>query len=132
MCYDEMTDVLRIHFLDAHNTRRISLALGNLVDYESNTLPTATNMYRLIWNCDLEKESIDFIKTCPSDPTLVYYLDGKNVHTQPANDLTFKKGVKNAIMAWFSPYRSYKGPGLSATFSGHHHREIFTYTQVFS
>ncbi|KHJ96403.1 SCP-like protein [Oesophagostomum dentatum] len=64
----EVSDSIRVQFLDTHNVRRSALAKGQIKDaYPGRTaLPTASNMLKLRWDCKLEKEAIDYINKCPT------------------------------------------------------------------
>ncbi|VDN21923.1 unnamed protein product [Cylicostephanus goldi] len=45
--WGEINDTLRMHMLDTHNTRRATLALGQITDNTGATLPAATDMNTL-------------------------------------------------------------------------------------
>ncbi|VDK57734.1 unnamed protein product [Cylicostephanus goldi] len=60
-----MTDAARLLFLNAHNEARLSVAKG-LEPNKCGFLGPAKNMYKLEWDCDLEKQAQNAIALCPS------------------------------------------------------------------
>ncbi|KHJ93300.1 SCP-like protein, partial [Oesophagostomum dentatum] len=130
----EVTSTLKTHFLDTHNQRRGQLASGSLTDaYGGITLPKAKDMCELIWNCDLEKQAIDYVRKCPTDTdtTLNDQSPGENFYRISSADLPYyRDGIKKAVTEWWKVYRWYNTPGTSATFlSSHANSPVSSYTR---
>ncbi|KAL6741878.1 hypothetical protein Aduo_015090 [Ancylostoma duodenale] len=60
-----MTDALRQMFLSYHNDARLRVAKGIEPNNVGNLNP-AKNMYKLEWDCAMEKQAQDAIAACPS------------------------------------------------------------------
>ncbi|VDM72063.1 unnamed protein product [Strongylus vulgaris] len=110
-------------------TLRSQLALGQLVDNRGTKLPSARNMYRLLWACDLEQQAHDWLATCPSGPQL---SKGENFYRGPASGLSAWRDMnKKAVTEWWKVYRNVNGPGSSAVYtSSHEGTMIDSYTQM--
>ncbi|KIH65027.1 SCP-like protein [Ancylostoma duodenale] len=61
----ENTDQLRDLYLNFHNDARRRVAQGKEPN-KVGTLNPAKNMYKLSWNCDMEKKAQDHIRSCSS------------------------------------------------------------------
>ncbi|CAJ0591945.1 unnamed protein product [Cylicocyclus nassatus] len=59
-----MTDSIRQIFLNVHNLYRSRIARGLEKTAAGNKAPTARRMYRLNWNCELEKRAMDSARKC--------------------------------------------------------------------
>ncbi|CAJ0601529.1 unnamed protein product [Cylicocyclus nassatus] len=130
-----MTDTLRMHFLDTTNYRRSILAKGQVTDNTNQLLPTATNMFLLIWDCELEKNAIDYVKTCPTTTYITRNDEeaGENIHRVPISSEvpTYRDAIKNAVVAWWKVVRQYPGPGATAMFYPmHYDSPIASYTRM--
>ncbi|KHJ96401.1 SCP-like protein [Oesophagostomum dentatum] len=131
----EVSDAIRIQFLDTHNVRRNVLATGQMTDaYGPMALPTASNMLKLRWDCALEKEAIDYINTCPMS-TYAKKNDqesGENFFRSPMSSYPAPRdAVKKAITEWWKVYRMYSTPGTNAMFlSAHLNSPVASYTMM--
>ncbi|RCN47661.1 SCP-like protein [Ancylostoma caninum] len=78
-----MTDVIRTNILQMHNWRRSQLAFGNIKNGKNDyNLPTASNMYKMAYDCNLEKDALVFASKCSlaSSPQTSRVGQGENVH----------------------------------------------------
>ncbi|CAJ0601442.1 unnamed protein product [Cylicocyclus nassatus] len=131
--YEELPDSLRSIMVETHNTRRSTLALGQITDNTGTTLPAATNMNYLVWACKLEKEAHDFLRNCPTEgyqrpddkrPAQNFYRQ-----TITANERTYKDMNKKAVTEWWKQVRKVSGPGTSTYFRlEHNSTQIRSYT----
>ncbi|RCN52264.1 SCP-like protein, partial [Ancylostoma caninum] len=105
MCSNaEMTDEVRKKILDMHNWRRSQVALGRIRNgRNSYNCPTAANMYKMEYDCELEKSALDYAKQCshmPSDPA-TRQGQGENVNSgRKKNDKM--KEAKRAVQSWWN------------------------------
>ncbi|RCN52265.1 SCP-like protein [Ancylostoma caninum] len=102
MCSNaEMTDEVRKKILDMHNWRRSQLALGRIKNGRNPyNCPTAANMYKMKYDCELEKSALDYAKQCSHKPT-TRQGQGENVHSgRPKNDKV--KEAKQAVQSWWN------------------------------
>ncbi|VDL67697.1 unnamed protein product [Nippostrongylus brasiliensis] len=65
-CSDASLKSDRQDWLSAHNSIRSSLALGNVVDDNGDTLSPASNMYTMIYDCGLEEKAKAYVDGCPT------------------------------------------------------------------
>ncbi|RCN41941.1 SCP-like protein, partial [Ancylostoma caninum] len=100
----EMTDAARRKILDMHNHRRSALALGQIPNGKNTyNCPTATNMYKMAYDCDLENSALAYAKQCRLVASAVGSRpgEGENVHTGPfVADL--ERGAEAAVQSWWS------------------------------
>ncbi|EYC28919.1 hypothetical protein Y032_0007g3499 [Ancylostoma ceylanicum] len=124
MCqYTEMTDAARKRVRAMHNWRRSQLALGNVQNGRNNyNCSQAANMYKMKYDCDLEKSALDYAKQCTLTPS-VAYNQGENVHVGPLeNDKTKAIAtVGEKCTHWSTVIRSsekkgYPGKTVNSTF----------------
>nr|AAO63577.1 secreted protein 5 precursor [Ancylostoma caninum] len=100
----EMTDAARKKVLGMHNWRRSQVALGNVQNGKNAyNCPTATDMYKIEYDCDLENSALAYAKQC----SLVGSAEG----TRPGEGENVHKGalvtdpeaaVQTAVQAWWS------------------------------
>ncbi|KIH53058.1 hypothetical protein ANCDUO_16826 [Ancylostoma duodenale] len=57
---------MREKILDYHNKARVQLANGQERN-KTGRLPSAKNMYELLWDCELEKKAQVAIANCPEN-----------------------------------------------------------------
>ncbi|CAJ0609177.1 unnamed protein product [Cylicocyclus nassatus] len=100
-----MTDAARLLFLNAHNDARLSVAQG-LEPNKCGFLGPAKNMYKLEWDCDLEKQAQNAILLCPSTMGIfASYSQNLMKFTGTFSDpLT---AVAAAVNKWWSAVRQY-------------------------
>ncbi|RCN25111.1 hypothetical protein ANCCAN_29179 [Ancylostoma caninum] len=80
----EMTDAARKKVLDMHNWRRSQLALGKIPNGKNSyNCPTATNMFKMAYDCDLENSALAYARQCSLVPSDVGTRpdEGENVHS---------------------------------------------------
>ncbi|CAJ0601530.1 unnamed protein product [Cylicocyclus nassatus] len=131
--FGEISDTMRMHMQDTHNFRRSTLALGQITDNTGATLPAATNMNYLHWNCTLEEQAHKFLRSCPTEG---YQrpsddLPAQNFYRQTitSNEPTWRDMNKKTVTEWWKPVRKVAGPGQSARFSlAHNSTSIRSYT----
>ncbi|KHJ82494.1 SCP-like protein [Oesophagostomum dentatum] len=128
-----MTDDLRIQILDMHNYRRGLLAQGKVARKNGNYYPTAANMARMSYDCNLEAEALSHNRQCPnakSGSTIV----GENFFRASTSGLvSWADGVYKAVTSWWKVVRaSSSGVGVTAvTFRQVHvGTEIESWSQV--
>ncbi|EYC28904.1 hypothetical protein Y032_0007g3490 [Ancylostoma ceylanicum] len=102
MCSNtEMTDTIRRKILQMHNWRRSQLALGNIKNGKNSyNCPTAANMYKMKYDCDLENLALAYAKQCTLAPSNTP-TEGENVHSAPYNADQYA-AAKAAVQAWWS------------------------------
>jgi hypothetical protein len=59
-----MTDAIRQVGLNAHNTLRSKVALGQAVNKNGTNLPSATNMYKMTWSVLVEGYAQQLADSC--------------------------------------------------------------------
>ncbi|VDL77154.1 unnamed protein product [Nippostrongylus brasiliensis] len=87
---------------------RSQTALGNTPNGVSGVnLPTATNMLKMVYDCDLERDAIIYAQTCSGTGSANGTRPGQdeNVYLD-ANAFDQTTAVQNAVIAWFSPIRN--------------------------
>ncbi|VDM76446.1 unnamed protein product [Strongylus vulgaris] len=92
-------------------------------------------MLSLIWDCVLEDNAIQYVKTCPTTNYIPGNDEqpGENLHRVPiSGDIpTYRDAIKNAVVAWWKVVRQYPGPGSTAMFYPiHYDSPIATYTRM--
>ncbi|CAJ0600880.1 unnamed protein product [Cylicocyclus nassatus] len=130
-----MTDKLRMHFKDTHNFRRSELAFGRIQKNNGNYLPTAGNMFKLEYNCELEAGAIERAKQCPrlksaqsSRPGI-----GENFRRIPITEgfPTYRDAIKEVVTRWWNVVRHCSGIGMAAVFREKHvGTAIVSFTQM--
>ncbi|EYC32516.1 hypothetical protein Y032_0003g1624 [Ancylostoma ceylanicum] len=99
----EMTDAARKKILDMHNWRRSELALGKIPNGKNSyNCPTATNMEKMEYDCDLENSALAYAKQCSLVASEVGTRpgEGENVHAGPIL-ADQEKGAEAAVQAWW-------------------------------
>ncbi|CAJ0601528.1 unnamed protein product [Cylicocyclus nassatus] len=129
-----MTDKLRLRILDMHNSRRSSLALGNVTKNTGANLPAAANMRKLKYDCELEFSAIKFASQCPkigsTEDTRVE--QGENMYQMIETGVTsFEEAASKAVDSWWKVVQVYPSPGSAAKFRETHvGTAIITFTQM--
>ncbi|KHJ89750.1 SCP-like protein [Oesophagostomum dentatum] len=129
-----MTDALRTKFLDAHNYRRELLATGQVAKRNGNYLPKAANMQRMRYNCALEVQVGEFLKTCPKAGSAesARIGTGENFLRISQDGIAdYTKAVEKAVTSWWKVIRTTEGIGMAVTFRAHHvGAPISSFTQM--
>ncbi|CAJ0610005.1 unnamed protein product [Cylicocyclus nassatus] len=130
----EMTDELRMNYMDMHNYRRKLLANGEVAKNNGNLFPKAANMMKLELDCDLEADAIAYAGTCPKDVSHINRVDvGEHYHRVPVSSApTPRDALKSAVTNWWKVVRSHPGPGVKeVTFRDKYiGQPIETFTQM--
>ncbi|KIH51347.1 SCP-like protein [Ancylostoma duodenale] len=96
-----MTDEVRKKILDMHNWRRSQVALGKIKNgLNPYNCPTAANMYKMKYDCDLEMSALDYAKQCSHKPS-TRQGEGENVHSGPSKNDKVKE-AKRAVQTWWN------------------------------
>ncbi|KHN72959.1 Ancylostoma secreted protein [Toxocara canis] len=96
----ELTDSRRQLFLTEHNSRRSSLARG-IQRTANGFAPKASQLYKLVYDCELEKLSQVSAHTCKYVASGYYNDFEENVYTFGRNQLTKEQSIKNAASVWW-------------------------------
>ncbi|KAK6038090.1 SCP-like protein [Cooperia oncophora] len=114
-----MDDNTRYKFLYYHDGPRMVLALGESPDNDYGFLPPAKNLFRMRWNCTLEKQARDLIKNCPANVTGAPEK-GMNLYHHALTGTTDKYAkyqfISDAVDYWLLPTDTY-ALGPNATFT---------------
>ncbi|KAK5964820.1 hypothetical protein GCK32_017085 [Trichostrongylus colubriformis] len=87
-----MNDRIRNNALRAHNYRRSRLAQGLVINKAGKTLPMASNMHRLAYNCSLEKSAMAAAYSCSSGNSLTLLSDmQRNAYAVLKNVAQYRK-----------------------------------------
>ncbi|CAJ0601081.1 unnamed protein product [Cylicocyclus nassatus] len=128
----EMTDTLRLLFLDMHNYRRLVLSMGK-VKREGELLPQAKNMMRLVYDCGLEELAVKYAKRCPltksQKPGKVHL--GKNYYrVSKVENASLVDAVVTGVDSWWRAGET-THPGPSVLFQKSYlHTPIESFTQM--
>ncbi|KAK6755412.1 hypothetical protein RB195_014027 [Necator americanus] len=102
------TEQERQALVAAHNDLRKEIADGTLEGYHGK-LPSAKNMYQLIYGCQMEKKLQAELDKCTGRATLAYRY-GQNILTSSSQTL-YRLGKEDLIKAvtemWASPIKHY-------------------------
>ncbi|KAK6019133.1 SCP-like protein, partial [Ostertagia ostertagi] len=114
-----MTDKLRVRSHEAHNFRRSRLAQGMVKNKMGRTLPQATNMYKLVYNCTLEKSAMDSANRCSTiqDPNLPSGVGENNYFFSKDGISSEVEALIYAVKYWWSSIRKYGGMGRHVTYT---------------
>ncbi|EYB93985.1 hypothetical protein Y032_0177g619 [Ancylostoma ceylanicum] len=130
----KMTDELRDLYTEQHNIRRRKLAKGKISGKDGKSLPNAANMWRIVYDCDLEKEAIEYASGCPSSPSQPSERSdlGENFgRLEAESSLNFKKAVRKAVAGWWDVVGSVNYFGNSVTYlEGYNEHPISSFTQM--
>ncbi|KIH42781.1 SCP-like protein, partial [Ancylostoma duodenale] len=91
-------------FLNAHNIRRQSLAMGLLVKRNGNRLPSAANMLKMQYNCALQEAAYTHARLCTNTNSGGRSNIGENI-AQIGRGVASNKLQAIEKMAWSSTYR---------------------------
>ncbi|CAJ0601455.1 unnamed protein product [Cylicocyclus nassatus] len=131
----EMNDELRRNFTDMHNYRRSQLALGK-VSKRQGYLPAASNMIKLEWDCCLERNATEYVRTCPHEGSKEKQRDsriGELYARVPVTVGDYKRGIREALTNWWKVVRQVAEDrciGKDTTFFPQKHAEIKTFAQM--
>ncbi|KAK6012428.1 SCP-like protein, partial [Ostertagia ostertagi] len=103
-----MTDSLREHFLKMHNSRRSSMALGQMKKFDGTFFKKAADMEKMEYDCDLEADAMIYAETCALVPSYpgTRKGQGENVAVvEPQSAESFDKAAQWAMRSWFRPIR---------------------------
>ncbi|EYC30789.1 hypothetical protein Y032_0004g1771 [Ancylostoma ceylanicum] len=99
-----MTDALRNLYLRLHNSKRSLLATGQVPRKNGKTLPTASDMRKMTYDCELEKEAIHWASQCPTTHSQQSTRPkiGENFKTfSAAGHPSFEEAAENSINEWW-------------------------------
>ncbi|CAJ0609784.1 unnamed protein product [Cylicocyclus nassatus] len=129
----EINDTIRMYMQNTHNYRRALLALGEVRNKQGKKLRAATNMNHLTWDCALEREAHDFLRSCPTEgyersddksPAQNFYRG-----TITANEPTYRDMNKKTVTEWWEQVQKVTGLDRNAYFrSKHRSSDIKSYT----
>ncbi|KHJ81727.1 SCP-like protein, partial [Oesophagostomum dentatum] len=121
----KMTDANRQIFHDYLNEIRGKVAAGTAPNYKNQLLPAAKNMYKLLYDCNMELELQTEVDKCTGEATLTDYAQNMmrfsyaNVST-----LTPTKYLPTAMQAWYDPVIYY---GLTNEENRYNDERLFTF-----
>ncbi|XP_050343526.1 venom allergen 5-like [Nymphalis io] len=118
-------------FIDGHNSRRLSLAKGNV-----QKQPAASEMKYMIWDKELAAKASKWASTNQlshnPDRTIGSgrFTTGENIYMAGSTDLNWKINVDSALQSWFDEHKDYTyGPIKISDFNGSN-KAIGHYTQM--
>ncbi|EYC30008.1 hypothetical protein Y032_0005g2390 [Ancylostoma ceylanicum] len=102
-----MTDTLRDEYVRLHNFRRSLLATGQIPRKDGKLLPTASNMQRITYDCNMEEGAIQWAAQCPKSNSPQNFRPGvgENFREFPATKFTFDTAAKKSVTEWWKPIR---------------------------
>ncbi|KAK5985747.1 SCP domain-containing protein [Trichostrongylus colubriformis] len=122
MCPDDqdMNDRIRSKVLEAHNTRRMKLARGEVFNKRGINLPQASNMRKLKYDCNLEKSAVAAAAaTCSTVAQRNIPTDvQENAHILPGSTARFRDdAIVEAINIWWRQVSESGGIGHGVTYT---------------
>ncbi|EPB69992.1 SCP-like protein [Ancylostoma ceylanicum] len=107
-CDGKISDVMRRKILDFHNQARVKLANGQEKN-KTGRLPSAKNMYKLSWDCELEKKAQAAIANCPEDLSDLqgYGTNFGKMYYCPKYPKPSEVLVMNELSRWWNEARKY-------------------------
>ncbi|WKY09793.1 hypothetical protein Q1695_002276 [Nippostrongylus brasiliensis] len=117
-----MNDRIRKNALDATNYRRSQLALGRVKKNNGRLLPTAKNMRKVSYDCNLETQARISVNRCvQSAPPNLPADVRQNIYKFPQSAATYRMdAIIYAIKHWWKQVRLVPGIGMKAIFRTHH------------
>ncbi|PIO64614.1 SCP-like protein, partial [Teladorsagia circumcincta] len=114
-----MTDAVRGRAFIAHNYRRSRLATGFVRNKRGRTLPKASNMRKLEYNCTLEASARESAKRCSviQDPTLPTDIQENHYLFMKSSAGTEEEALITAVKHWWSQIRVTGGIGQGVTYT---------------
>nr|CDJ87940.1 SCP extracellular domain containing protein [Haemonchus contortus] len=114
-----MDDMTRNKSIIAHNYRRSRLAQGLVKNKNGKDLPKASNMLRLLYNCDLEISAITSATRCSAKSMSSLPSDiQENIYLMPKSDAQDPQdAIIVAIKHWWSQIRITGGIGQGVTYT---------------
>nr|AEP82935.1 venom allergen/ancylostoma secreted protein-like 19 isoform 1 [Heligmosomoides bakeri] len=131
----DMSDRIRQKAIDMHNYRRSQLSKGEVAKFNGNKLPTAANMLKLRYDCELERLAIAKAKACsgsqPSQNSASDIVDNTYVITDTAVPYRVN-AVEEAIKYWWKQIRlQQQSIGMAVTFKPNHvNQPISSFTMM--
>ncbi|KAK5981296.1 SCP domain-containing protein [Trichostrongylus colubriformis] len=126
-----MNDRIRSNAIQSHNYRRSQLARGFVRNKAGRTLPSATNMYKLAYNCSLEISAMNVASSCSILPSQNLSSDvQENTYLLPRSSAQHRKdAIVEAAKFWWRQIRVTGGIGQRVTFTT---RNLGTNTEWFT
>ncbi|RCN37974.1 SCP-like protein [Ancylostoma caninum] len=107
-CDGKISDEMRKKILDFHNNARVKLANGKEQN-KTGRLPPAKNMYKLLWDCELEKKAQVAIANCPENLSDLqgYGTNFGKMYYCPRYPKPSEELVMNELNKWWGEARKY-------------------------
>ncbi|RCN33409.1 SCP-like protein [Ancylostoma caninum] len=107
-CDGKISDEMRKKILDFHNQARVKLANGKEQN-KTGRLPPAKNMYKLLWDCELEKKAQVAIANCPENLSDLqgYGTNFGKMYYCPKYPKPSEELVMNELNKWWGEARKY-------------------------
>ncbi|KAL6732750.1 hypothetical protein Aduo_003474 [Ancylostoma duodenale] len=108
-------------FLNAHNIRRQSLAMGLLVKRNGNRLPSAANMLKMQYNCALQEAAYTHAHLCTNTNSGGRSNIGENI-AQISRGVASNKlqAIEKAVSSWWKQSRGSINIGQKVFYRSHH------------
>ncbi|VDD94994.1 unnamed protein product [Enterobius vermicularis] len=102
-----LTSELRQVVVDLHNKLRSSVALGIALMRGGQRSPSASNMNKLVYDCDLENETQEWVDKCKMSHSSDSRNASENLYMAFNYDTTAAYHLRSAIMTWFNEIHEY-------------------------
>uniref|UniRef100_A0A7I4YTL0 SCP domain-containing protein n=1 Tax=Haemonchus contortus TaxID=6289 RepID=A0A7I4YTL0_HAECO len=114
-----MNDRIRANALMAHNYRRSRLAQGLVENKRGRTLPPATNMLQLLYDCNLETSAVMAAMKCSATGSSSLPSDvQENHYLVPKGEAQYRKdAIIEGVKKWWSQIRIDGGIGQGVTYT---------------
>ncbi|WKY06101.1 hypothetical protein Q1695_006364 [Nippostrongylus brasiliensis] len=139
----QMTDELRQLALTLHNNLRSKLTTGDMVMYNGDYLPMASNMVKLRYNCALEQYAIQYAKRCLLDMSLASTPTIHQLHelatsrnairVTPHHADDHEQALRTAVKTWWKSVHTIDNDLLRENFwfrRNHWKESLHTFTQI--
>lgn len=97
-----MTDSIRKTIVDEHNKLRSTLALGKAQNKSSGFLPSGSNINKLSYDCNLEKETQEWIDKCTFQHAPLNGAASENIYQAWGSDMRPETHFPKGINMWWS------------------------------
>lgn len=119
-------------FVDGHNSRRLSLAKGNV-----SNQPAASEMKYIVWDNELAEKAAKWASNnqFSHNPDRIIgsgrFETGENIYMSYSSDPNSKLNIKSALRSWFNEHKDYTTfePIKPSHFDGSN-KQIGHYTQM--